>query len=276
MIPKVAPLLALLLFAGHPLLAKEPAKAALVVTEPVDILKLIKDGETYVHLNKGYDSDADDKAEDIFVLNDEGLLVTGKGWGYLATKSAYRDYHLTIEFKWTGRTWGRRADRARDTGILVHCHGPAGAHGGTWSASIEAQIIEGGMGDILVLSPKTADGTVYESSVEAEFELDRDGEKRWKKGAPRQKVTSGRINWEKRHEDWADKVDIRFPDDLDKPVGEWNTLEVVAKGDTLQYFFNGVLVNEAFAAQPSEGPVGLQTEAAEFVVRRFDLQPLKK
>src|SRR5690606_55863 len=116
-------------------------------------------------------------------------------------------------------TFGKRAEKARDSGILVHCHGPLGALGGTWPASIEAQLIEGGMGDFLVLSPKLPDGTVLQSSLDAEFELDRDKERRWKKGAVRQQVLSGRINWELRDEDWKDAVDYRGKNDPDAPIG---------------------------------------------------------
>ena len=36
--------------------------------------------------------------------------------------------------------------------------------------------------------------------------LDRDGEKVWKAGAPRQTVTGGRVNWAKRDVDWDDKL----------------------------------------------------------------------
>jgi hypothetical protein len=99
-------------------------------------------------------------------------------------------------------------------------------------------------------------------------------EKIWKKGEPRQGVTAGRINWEKRDVDWADTKDFRGRDEVEKPVGEWNRLEVIAKGDTLQYYLNGVLVNEAFEAKPSEGKILLQTEAAEMFVRRYELWPL--
>jgi hypothetical protein len=94
------------------------------------------------------------------------------------------------------------------------------------------------------------------------------------KGAPRQVVTKGRINWEKRHEDWADKFNIRHPDDPDSPVGEWNRMEVIAKGDTLQYFVNGRLVNEAFDCKPAEGRICIQTEGAEMIVRKYELHPL--
>lgn len=253
--------------------APETAEA---VKEKVDILELARMGEVEYSINYKADPEACDPPEKVFLPQENGdLLITGKAWGYMSTKKAYKDYHLVLEFKWTGPTWGKRVDRTRDSGLLIHSHGEHGALGGTFCASIEAQIIEGGMGDILVLSPKMPDGTVYLSSVEAEIELDRDGEKRWKKGAPRQTVTTGRINWEKRDEDWEDKIGFRGKDDPDKEVGEWQTLEVIAKGDTLQYFFNGQLVNEAFAVQPSAGPIGIQTEAAALLVRRYELLPLK-
>lgn len=261
----------LILAAAAPLLAV--AQPGVPVTEKINIIDLMKKGEVEYHLNPA--SDVADKAEDVFSIKDNELLITGRGYGYMVTKTAFRDYHLVIEFRWTGPTFGQRFSKARDSGILVHCHGPKGALGNTWSASVEAQLIEGGMGDILVLSPKLPDGTVLKTSLEAEFELDRDGEKRWKKGAPRTLVESGRINWEKRDEDWADKVDFRGKDDPDAPVGEWNTLEIIARGDTLQYLFNGKLVNEAFAVKPAFGPIGIQTEAAGLAVRRYELLPLK-
>ncbi|HCN76802.1 MAG TPA: hypothetical protein DIT13_06360 [Verrucomicrobiales bacterium] len=248
------------------------AWSATPVTEEINILDLMKKGGVEYHINP--DQDFADPPNEIFQLKGEELHISGRGYGYMVTKESYKDYHLVVDFKWGPKTWGKRADRSRDNGILVHSYGPHGAYGNTWMASIEAQIIEGGIGDILVLSPKLADGTELITSVTAEIELDRDKEKRWKKGAPRQVVTKGRINWEKRHEDWADKLNIRHPDDPDSPVGEWNRMEVIAKGDTLQYFVNGRLVNEAFDCKPAEGRICIQTEGAEMIVRRYELHPL--
>ncbi len=250
------------------LIAKEPVK----VSEKIDILELMKAGEVEYHINETLE--IADKPEEIFVLKDGQLTISGKGYGYMITQSAFQDYRLVLEFKWTGRTWGNRKDKARDSGILLHCHGPAGALGGTWCAGIEAQIIEGGMGDFLVLSPKLPDGTVVQCEMEAEYELDRDGEMRWKNGAARQLVKSGRINWEKRDEDWKDVVDFKGKDDPDAPIGEWNKMEVIAKDGNLQVLFNGRMVNEGFAAKPSSGPIAIQTEGAELVVRKYELLPL--
>lgn len=251
----------------------QSAQSAEPVTKKINLIEAIEKGDVEYHVNQAME--LHDAPKDIWKVEDGVLHVSGRGYGYVATKQSYRDYHLILDFKWGEKTWGKREKAARDNGILLHAYGPHGAFGGTWMASIEAQLIEGGTGDVLVLSTKLADGTQLQTSLTSEFVLDRDKEKIWKKGAPRQKVTEGRINWEKRDEDWTDTKDFRGSADVEKPVGEWNTLEVIAKGDTLQYFLNGVLVNEGFEASPSEGKVLLQTEGAEMFVRRFELLPLK-
>jgi putative membrane-bound dehydrogenase-like protein len=243
------------------------------VTKKVDLLEVIKSGNVEHHVNPKMDFHDDPK--DIWTFAKDGTFnISGRGYGYVATKENYRDYHLVIEFKWGTKTWGAREKKAKDNGILLHAYGPHGAYSDTWMASIEAQIIEGGVGDILVLSPKLADGTELTTSLSAEFVLDRDKEKIWKQGAPRQTVTKGRINWRGRDEDWSDTVGFRGKNDVESPSGEWNRLEVIAKGDTLQYFVNGALINEAFDCKPSEGKILLQTEGAEMIVRRYELYPL--
>jgi len=239
------------------------------VTKKLDLLEVIKSGAVEYHVNPKMDFH--DAPKDIWTFAADGTFnISGRGYGYVATKENYRDYHLVIEFKWGTKTWGAREKKAKDNGILLHAYGPHGAYSDTWMASIEAQIIEGGVGDILVLSP-TPELT---TSLSAEFVLDRDKEKIWKQGSPRQTVTKGRINWRGRDEDWSDTVGFRGKNDVESPSGEWNRLEVIAKGDTLQYFVNGALINEAFDCKPAEGKILLQTEGAEMIVRRYELYPL--
>ncbi len=243
------------------------------VTKKIDLLEVIRSGNVEHHVNPKMDFHDDPK--DIWTFAKDGTFnISGRGYGYVATKDNYRDYHLVLEFKWGTKTWGTREKKAKDNGILLHAYGPHGAYADTWMASIEAQIIEGGVGDILVLSPKLADGTELTTSLSAEFALDRDQEKIWKQGSPRQTVTKGRINWRGRDEDWSDTVGFRGKNDVESPSGEWNRLEVIAKGDTLQYFVNGALINEAFDCKPAEGQILLQTEGAEMIVRRYELYPL--
>lgn len=247
-------------------------QAADAVQKKIDLFDVIKAGDVEYHVNPTMDFH--DAPQDIWKFNGDTFHISGRGYGYVATKKDYRDYHLVIEFKWGEKTWGKREKAAKDNGILLHSYGPHGAYANTWMASIEAQIIEGGVGDILVLSPKLADGTELTTSVMAEYTLDRDKEKIFTKGAPRQLVTKGRINWSKRDVDWSDTKGFRGREDVESPPGEWNRLEVIAKGDTLQYFVNGALVNEAFECKPSQGRILLQTEGAEMLVRRYELWPL--
>ncbi|MFM7042819.1 MAG: family 16 glycoside hydrolase, partial [Planctomycetaceae bacterium] len=211
----------------------------------------------------------------VFTVADGVLRVSGEGFGGLITLEDWRDYHLVIEFMWGAKTWGNRVDRARDSGLLVHGWGPDGGFGDTWLASIEAQIIEGGVGDILVLTgadPLT--GRAYPVSLSAETTQDRDGETVWKRGAERRAFTKGRINWFGRDPDWKDAIGFRGREDVENPFGEWTRMEVIADGDTLVYKVNGVVVNEAFDCLPSEGKILLQTEQAELLVRRLELWPL--
>ena len=70
-----------------------------------------------------------------------------------------------MEYGWGEDTWKPRLDRARDCGLLVHGHGPDGSLGDTWLSSIEAQLIEGGSGDILVLQGKKENGDLIPSRL---------------------------------------------------------------------------------------------------------------
>ena len=254
------------------LFAISALSAAETVKTKINLFDVIKSGDVEYHLNQAMELHDDPKA--IWSFSGDDLHISGRGYGYVATKKDYRDYHLVLEFKWGTKTHGARETKARDNGILLHAYGPHGAYSGTWMASIEAQIIEGGVGDILVLSPKLPDGKELTTSVMSEFSLDRDKEKIWTPGAPKQLVTKGRINWQHRDVDWSDTKGVRGREDKESPPGDWNRLECIADGDHLTYYLNGAKVNEAFECKPSEGRVLLQTEGAEMIVRRYELWPL--
>ena len=214
----------------------------------------------------------------VFTVNDKGYLhISGDGYGGLITKKSYRDYHMVIEFKWGEKTWANRVDRTRDSGVLFHCHGPEGGYGNTWHASIEAQIIEGGVGDILVLTGKDQKtGEPIPTSLTCEFTKDRDGEKIWKRGSPRTTLSSGRVNWLHRDVDWVDKINFRGKQDVESEFGKWTRMDVICDGGHVLIKVNGVEVNEGFEANPSEGKLLVQTELAEMFVRKWELWPLGK
>jgi hypothetical protein len=67
--------------------------------------------------------------EKVFTVHDGMIHVSGKVYGGLITEKEYENYHLIVDFKWGKQTWPPRKDRARDSGVLVHCVGADGAYG---------------------------------------------------------------------------------------------------------------------------------------------------
>ncbi len=221
----------------------------------------------------------DAKYEDprrVFTVENGLLHISGDGLGYLCTKNRYKNYHLVIEFRWGERTWGNRVERARDSGIIVHCVEPDGSYGQTFMAGIEAQMIEGGVGDFIVVPGKRTDGSKIDVALTAHVTKDRDGETVWNREGELKTLHSGRINWFGRDPDWADVRGFRGKNDVESPGQEWTRLEVICDGGRITQVVNGVVVNEGFDAVPSSGKILLQTELAELFVRRYELYPLGK
>jgi Domain of Unknown Function (DUF1080) len=61
----------------------------------------------------------------------------------------------------------------------------------------------------------------------------------------------------------------------EKPVGEWNTYEIVCSGDSLKVYVNGKLMNEAEGCNVSSGAIAIQSEGGEWEARKVFLEPLK-
>ncbi len=246
--------------------------------EPIDLLA---DG-----LRRMYSWLKETRYEDpqkVYALEDGILRVSGQQWGGLTTVKNYANYHMICEFKWGELTWGNRQGKARDSGVLVHAIGPDGTYSGIWMASIEAQIIEGGVGDLLALTTQDSEsGKTFPVSLTARINKDRDGESIWAREdnatarTPSQEVTisKGRINWWGRDPDWTDTTGFRGKQDVESPAGEWTRMEVICKGDEITILVNGVKVNHCYHVSPVAGKLLLQSEGAEIFVRRWELWPL--
>ncbi len=227
-----------------------------------------------------YSYTKDTKYEDplnVFRVTDGMLHITGEGsFGGLTTDHEYRDYHLKFEYKWGEKTWGNRVDKTRDSGVLLHCQGPDG-NWGPWVTSLEFQVIEGGTGDIILLSNgKNYDGSDIVVSVEAQVVDGANRQTIWSKEGERRTITRGRINWFGRDPEWKDELGFRGRNDVESPYGEWTRCEAVVDGGHLRYFVNGVLVNEILSGTLDYGRLLFQTEAAEVFYRNIELHPLPR
>lgn len=274
--------LAILIALATALTARQ-APAPPAASSPSSTIKLF-DGRSLANFQTWLVDHHEADPERVFSVVDQvdgapAIRISGQVWGGLLTKETYRDYRLVAEFRWGGATWGDRKTRARDSGVLLHAQGRLGNtksdFNGPWLRSIEFQIIEGGVGDILPVGGFGDTGEQIRPAVTARVRKDRDGETVYDaKGMP-QTLSSGRINWWGRSEDWADRLGFRGPQDVESAGLEWTRIEAVVEKDTLKYYVNGKLVNEATGLSVSDGKIMIQSEGAEIYFRRIDLEPLK-
>ena len=210
----------------------------------------------------------DDPAR-VFSVVDGQLRISGEQWGGLATRKAYRDYHLIFEWRWGQKTWGAREKASRDSGVLIHGVGEDGAYSKTWLESIESQIIEGGAGDFIVVGGKNKPKLTCDVRTEGTQAI-------WKKGGTPMTKESGRFNWWGRDPKWTDTLGFRGAQDVEKPTGQWNRQEVICDGDTIAYIVNGKVVNYGYNSSHTAGKIQLQSEGAEIFFRRVEMRPIKK
>jgi hypothetical protein len=207
----------------------------------------------------------------VFSVRDGMIRVSGQETGGLATREAFSDYHLIVEWRWGIQTYHPRRYRARNSGIMVHCVGQDGDALACWMQSIECQLLEGGSGDLIV-----APGRGKPPSLTSEVRIGRDGQPYYQKGSEHKTIERFRFNWWGRDPDWKDVLGFRGAHDVEKPVGEWNRMEVVCDGESIRCILNGVLVNEAIKSSQTSGKILLQSEGAEVFFRKFEVRPLVK
>ena len=258
------------------------AQGASAVT-PTSTIKLF-DGKSLANFDTWLVDHHESDPERVFSVVDQidgapAIRISGQFWGGLLSKQAYRDYRLIVEYRWGGATWGERKTRTRDSGVLLHAQGRPGNtrkdFNGPWLRSLEFQIIEGGVGDFISVAGFADDGEQIRPSMTFKTRKDRDGEDVYDpKGQPKV-VSSGRVNWWGRSEDWEDRLGFRGPQDVESPGLEWTRIEAIVEKGHLRYFVNGKLVNEGTDASLTDGKIMIQSEGAEIFVRRVDLEPLQ-
>ncbi len=206
----------------------------------------------------------------VFTVKDGLLWISGEEYGGLATCGNFGNYHLITEWKWGEKTWGARKDRSRDSGILLHCVGPDGRAGNGWMESIECQIIEGGCGDILNV------GGLGKPKLTCETRVGPDKQLYFEAGGTPVVHDGGRFNWWGRDPAWKDVLGVRGPRDVEKPLGEWNRMEVICDGDTITNIVNGLVVNVGTKSSVTMGKIQFQSEGAEIVFRKIEIRPILK
>jgi 3-keto-disaccharide hydrolase len=242
-----------------------PARAA----EPVALFDGKDIAKWYTFLrDHGKDKDPNGN----FAVRDGILRISGQDFGGLLTRDEYSNYEVTLEYAWGGKVWPPREKTARDSGILVHCTGPDGAVSKSWMEGIQCNLLEGATGDISIT------GTNSKYAFKAQAEERPMGQKTglyWKDGAPvRDFRPGGRLLWFGRDPSWQNLLGFRAKNDVEKPVGEWNTLVVTMKADTMTVRLNGVTLTRATGLGVTRGKLQIQSEGSEILFRKITLWPV--
>lgn len=222
----------------------------------------------------------------VFSVRDRAIRISGDGFGYLATRKTYRDYHLVVEYRWGDKNWRNRIGKARDSGLFLHATGPHGNSydgQGAFMAAIECNIMEGAVGDVLLIKGKDKDSREIPIKVTADVrnEKDSQGWYTWRPPGNTQgrRVTldnGGRINWFDKDPKWRDTFGFRGKRDVESKTDQWTTVECICQGGTITIKVNGTTVNQVVDVQPRSGRILLQCEGSEVFYRRVEIKAIAK
>jgi hypothetical protein len=215
-----------------------------------------------------------DDPKGIFQVTNGAIHISGEGTGCLATRNRYRDYHLSLEYKWGNRTDGSKY--VRNSGVLLHAIGKEGSANESWMTSIEVQLAQGCEGDIIVIRGLDENGEKIPATASSETITASDGKTRWKPGGEKT-IYSGKQFWWSKHEPGFQELkDTRGKEDVASPLGQWTTVDCICKKDRISVRINGRTVNEVFDVFPSYGKILLQNEGNEVFFRNIVLRPIQE
>jgi hypothetical protein len=183
-----------------------------------------------------------DKKPDIepsFIIRDGNLVSLGKPLGHLVTEKEFENYRLVVEYRFP--------KQGGNCGVLVHASKPRSLYD-MFPQSIEVQMMSGHAGDFWCI----------QENIEV----------------PDMKNRRPHKEGQKFGGDLHDARQIKnLTDDSEKPLGEWNTMVIVCKDDTITVDVNGTRVNEGTNATARRGKIALQAEGTEVEFRKVELTP---
>jgi len=220
--------------------------------------------------------------EGVITVTNGLIRISGKEFGALVTEAEYADYRLDVEYRFTGTRYGCKKDKALDSGILFHSTGPDGGFAGIWLYSHEYNLITGASGDIWTVgdAKKRPDMVVEGESGGTFSDVSiPEGPWRthavWKEGGKKVELRGNRrLCRFDISPKWTDTPAAPLAAN-ENPTGAWNLATLVCRGETVECWFNGKLVNKATRVVPSCGKIQLQSEGCGIEFRRVDLQKLK-
>ncbi|MDZ7867838.1 MAG: DUF1080 domain-containing protein [Rheinheimera sp.] len=196
------------------------------------------------------------------------LRVSGEIYGALTSKQSFRNYHLTLQYRFGEKKWPPRLDKLKDSGILYHANGPHGQeYFRSWMLSQEFQIMQGHTGDYWQQANSAIDIRAFQPEGEMNAVAD----------VTQPFLKTGRGS--------GGPGFVMRQFNAEKPDNQWNTVELICFEGQSLHIVNGqvVMVLKNSRSQQDgrdvemwQGKIQLQSEAAEVFYKNIRLQPLDK
>jgi hypothetical protein len=181
------------------------------------------------------DMDNNPSTKNPFIIRDGMLVSLGNPKGHLITDSVYKNYRLRVEYRFPGKPG--------NCGVLVHASTPRALYK-MFPKSLEVQMMHENAGDFWC---------IQEDITVPDMEKRRGPKNEWGVSEGKQR----RI--------------INLTDNSEKPLGQWNTMVIECRENTIKIWVNGDLVNEGSNCTASQGQIALQAEGSEVEFRKIEL-----
>lgn len=187
------------------------------------------------------------------------IRISGVVNGSLATRDTFSNYHLQLVFK-----WGDSIYTKQNSGLLYHSFGDFGEALGTWMVNAECQLMHERLGDTYLMKNMYCETAV--KTVEDGFIFSKNDS-----------IKPFGVDFERQG--------IKKALDAEKPLGEWNTVDLYCFGRTSVHVVNGqvVMINTNIGKTEngqiipvSSGKIQLQSEGAELFVKTIQVKPIKE
>ncbi len=184
------------------------------------------------------DLDKNPKGVQPFVVRNGLLVSLGEPRGHLITDTKHKNYRLEVEYRFAGKPG--------NCGVLVHSSTPRALYK-MFPKSLEVQMQHESAGDFWCIG---------EDIEVPDMEKRRGPRKDWG-------VLEGK-----------GRQVVNLTDGSEKPVGEWNRMEIECLASDVKVWVNGDLVNHGKNCTASEGQIALQAEGSEVEFRKVLLTPI--
>src|SRR5262245_59930329 len=160
------------------------------------------------------------------------IRCTGKPNGCMVTEKEYGDYILKVKWRFPADSKGG------NSGEMLHVQDEK-----YWPTSIEAQLLSGRAGDLLVTNPPDA------------------------------KLEGDKARQDPKLERRFFRIETKEP--VEKKFGEWNEYEITCRGGDITLVINGEKVTEGKNGNLKKGRIALQSEGAEIRFKDVVIKSLK-